>query len=76
MKHHTILNKNEKYKLIWLYSLLIAVFIMVVIGGLTRLTDSGLSMVEWRLISGFLPPLTVNEWERVFSLYKETPEYL
>lgn len=49
----------------------LAVFLMVVIGGVTRLTDSGLSMVEWRLLMGTLPPLSEQEWERVFSLYQE-----
>ena len=48
---------------------------MVIIGGITRLTDSGLSMVEWRPLMGFLPPLSAAEWERVFALYRSSPEY-
>lgn len=51
------------------------VFAMVVIGGATRLTESGLSMVEWRPLIGFLPPLGEAAWHRVFDLYRETPEY-
>jgi cytochrome c oxidase assembly protein subunit 15 len=51
------------------------VAVMVVIGGVTRLTGSGLSMVEWRPLMGTLPPLTDAEWQRVFDLYKSSPEY-
>ena len=51
------------------------VFAMVVLGGVTRLTGSGLSMAEWRPIMGTLPPLTDSEWERVFDIYKQTPEF-
>ena len=51
------------------------VFAMMVIGAITRLTESGLSMVEWRPLIGALPPLNQEEWERVFSLYQDTPEY-
>ncbi len=48
---------------------------MVVLGGFTRLTGSGLSMAEWRPIMGTLPPLTAEEWQRVFEIYKQTPEF-
>ena len=48
---------------------------MILIGGLTRLTESGLSMVDWRPILGFLPPLNQNEWIAVFENYKKTPEF-
>lgn len=51
------------------------VFAMAVIGAITRLTESGLSMVEWRPLIGTLPPLSAEEWNRVFALYQETPEY-
>ncbi len=49
---------------------------MIVIGGITRLTESGLSMVEWRPLMGALPPMTPEEWDHVFNLYKQTPEYI
>ena len=49
--------------------------IMIVVGGLTRLTDSGLSITEWQLFSGFLPPLNAADWENYFNLYKKIPEY-
>tara|TARA_B100000579_G_scaffold315392_1_gene264868 strand:- start:641 stop:1582 length:942 start_codon:yes stop_codon:yes gene_type:complete len=48
---------------------------MIVVGGLTRLTDSGLSITKWELFSGFFPPLNQNEWIAYFDLYKEIPEF-
>lgn len=51
------------------------VFAMAVIGAITRLTESGLSMVEWRPLIGALPPMSEAEWMRVFDLYKQIPEY-
>lgn len=59
----------------WLYSGLFLVVVMVVIGGITRLTGSGLSMVEWQVISGAIPPLNAQEWEKAFDAYKQFPEY-
>jgi len=52
------------------------VFIMVIVGGLTRLTGAGLSMVDWRPVTGWLPPLNQEEWQSVFALYKLSPQYL
>lgn len=60
---------------IWLFSCAFMVFAMMVIGAVTRLTESGLSMVEWRPLIGALPPMNEAEWERVFALYQQTPEY-
>lgn len=51
------------------------VFAMVVIGGITRLTESGLSITEWNPVSGAIPPLTHGDWVRAFTLYQATPEY-
>tara|TARA_B100002051_G_scaffold246481_1_gene254613 strand:- start:522 stop:1463 length:942 start_codon:yes stop_codon:yes gene_type:complete len=48
---------------------------MIIVGGLTRLTDSGLSITEWQLFSGFIPPLNASDWENYFALYKMIPEY-
>ena len=59
----------------WLFGMVGLVAIMVVIGGVTRLTGSGLSMVEWRPFIGILPPLTEVEWMRVFKLYQASPEF-
>ena len=69
-------NKVElKYVQFWLITCCIFVFIMVFIGGLTRLTDSGLSIVEWNIFSGIFPPLTNNDWVELFDKYKQFPEY-
>ena len=67
---------NQTYINTWLYTTIAMVVLMILIGGITRLTDSGLSMVEWRPIWGFLPPITDEEWKRVFSLYMSSPEYI
>ncbi len=70
------LNQNINLKLsIWLFALCLMIVAMIFIGGVTRLTGSGLSMVEWRPFLGFLPPLTETEWTRVFELYKLSPEF-
>jgi len=60
---------------LWLYSGLFLVVAMVLIGGITRLTHSGLSMVEWKLIGGAIPPLNETQWQDVFSKYQQFPEY-
>ena len=59
----------------WLLICCALVFMMVVLGGFTRLTGSGLSMAEWRPIMGAIPPLSDAEWQRVFEIYKQTPEF-
>ena len=59
----------------WLATMFWIVSIMIIVGGLTRLTDSGLSITEWELFSGFLPPLNETQWNVYFNLYKEIPEY-
>ena len=70
---------NQSYKnsiMLWLLALTVMVFLIIIIGGLTRLTDSGLSMVDWRPILGTLPPFNNNQWLDVFNDYKLTPEFL
>ena len=66
---------NQKKITLWLTSACILIFIMVIIGGITRLTRSGLSMVEWHPLSGIIPPLSNVAWEEEFSKYKQFPEY-
>ena len=61
---------------LWLLILTAMVYLIILIGGLTRLTDSGLSMVDWRPLMGIIPPIGLEEWQNVFNQYKETPEYL
>jgi cytochrome c oxidase assembly protein subunit 15 len=51
------------------------VFAMVIVGGITRLTESGLSITEWKPVSGAIPPLTHSDWVREFTLYQQTPQY-
>ena len=60
---------------LWLIFMFWIISIMIIVGGLTRLTDSGLSITEWQLFSGFFPPLNQNDWVVYFNLYKEIPEY-
>lgn len=64
------------YVIGWLRFCIILVLLMVAIGGLTRLTESGLSIVEWKLMSGILPPLTEAGWQETFTDYQSTPEFI
>ena len=68
-------NVINKYISYWLLIVFITVSIMIVVGGLTRLTDSGLSITEWQLFSGIIPPLNSNQWNDYFDLYKKIPEF-
>ena len=70
----TMKNKDI-YISYWLLLITFLVALMIFVGGLTRLTDSGLSITRWDLISGILPPLSLNDWKKSFSLYKQIPEY-
>ena len=67
---------NDRAIGLWLMVCAGMVLAMVVIGGITRLTGSGLSIVEWRPVMGFLPPLSDAAWERLYDLYRATPQYL
>ena len=60
---------------IWLIFMFWIISIMIIVGGLTRLTDSGLSITKWQLFSGVLPPLSQNDWMLYFDLYKKIPEF-
>ena len=64
-----------KYLKLWLITIFLLIILMVAVGGLTRLTDSGLSITAWELFTGILPPLNTNEWNFYFSEYKKIPEY-
>ena len=69
-------NSHINYQLkIWLLILLSLIILIILVGGLTRLTDSGLSITTWELFAGFLPPLTNDKWVDYFKLYKTIPEY-
>jgi cytochrome c oxidase assembly protein subunit 15 len=61
---------------VWLMMLFTLVVVMIIVGGLTRLTDSGLSITEWAPVSGAMPPMNVAAWEAEFEAYKQIPEYI
>jgi heme a synthase len=70
------LDDNSRRQIaVWLAICCGMIFAMVILGGMTRLTDSGLSMVEWDPIFGAVPPLNQEDWETVFAKYRESPEY-
>ena len=60
---------------LWLISMFLLVIIIIAVGGLTRLTDSGLSITEWELFKGILPPLNTEKWNYYFNEYKKIPEF-
>ena len=64
-----------KYLKLWLITLFLLIVTMVGVGGLTRLTDSGLSITAWELFTGILPPFNIDQWNDYFSEYKKIPEY-
>lgn len=69
------MEKGNKSVIIWLLSGCFLIFMMVLIGGVTRLTHSGLSMVDWNLFMGAIPPLSDIEWQETFEKYQQFPEY-
>lgn len=69
------MKKENKSVVIWLLSGCILLFIMVVVGGITRLTNSGLSMTDWHLVTDTFPPLSEEKWSQAFEEYKKFPEY-
>ena len=72
IKHDININKLF---LSWLTITIILVFFTIIIGGLTRLTNSGLSITEWELFKGILPPMTQTSWNNYFELYKKIPQF-
>ena len=67
--------KNRALVRWWLYAVLLVLFALVLVGGATRLTDSGLSITEWKPIHGVIPPLDEAEWQEEFEKYQQIPEY-
>ena len=65
----------SKYIVYWLAIMFFMVSLMIIVGGLTRLTDSGLSITQWELFSGMLPPISDSQWIKYFDMYKQIPEY-
>ena len=66
---------NDRIVSFWLFVICALIFLIVIVGGATRLTDSGLSITEWKPIMGAIPPLSEGDWRLAFEKYKEIPEY-
>ena len=69
------MNRDHKAISIWLMAGVVMVFFQIMLGGITRLTESGLSITTWDVVSGVLPPLNAAQWEESFNLYKQSPQY-
>ncbi len=65
--------KKSVYR--WLFLGLVLVYVQIILGGITRLTGSGLSITKWEIVTGTIPPITQEDWMEVFDLYKSTPQY-
>lgn len=75
MKEVVRQDRNRRAIRLWLACVLLALFGLVLVGGATRLTESGLSITEWRPIHGIIPPLNAQEWQDEFDLYKRIPQF-
>ena len=62
---------NDRPVCIWLLLIVLLMFGTIMIGGITRMTDSGLSMVDWRPLMGIIPPTNEADWNKVFEMYKQ-----
>jgi len=67
--------RNEGLVSLWLFAICAMLLVMIALGGATRLTGSGLSIMEWRPVTGIIPPLTHAQWEHEFALYRQIPQY-
>jgi cytochrome c oxidase assembly protein subunit 15 len=67
--------RDRRLVALWLFSLCAMILVMIVLGGVTRLTGSGLSIMEWAPFTGALPPMSEAEWQRLFHLYQQIPQY-
>lgn len=68
-------SQSSKAVLLWIFLLVSMIYLMVIVGGLTRLTNSGLSMVDWKPLLGVIPPIGESQWLEVFAKYQNFPEY-
>lgn len=66
---------NRRWVRYWLYAVALLILALVVVGGATRLTESGLSITEWKPVHGIVPPLSLREWQEEFELYRQIPQY-
>ena len=69
------MNHKNKSIIIWLSACILLIFAIIIVGGYTRLTHSGLSIVEWKPITGIIPPITDGNWQNEFDQYQQSPEY-
>lgn len=69
------LTRNRRLVAGWLFVMCFMILVMVVLGGVTRLSGSGLSIMEWAPVSGIIPPLSHADWEKLFALYRQIPQY-
>jgi cytochrome c oxidase assembly protein subunit 15 len=67
--------QNSRILVVWLSIVCVVIYLMIVVGGVTRLTQSGLSMVDWQPVMGIVPPITSQEWQETFTRYQQFPEY-
>lgn len=67
--------QRSKTVSLWLWLGVVMIFVQILLGGITRLTGSGLSITKWEILTGTIPPLNAAEWDKEFNLYKETPQY-
>jgi len=70
-----IKTRDQKLITTWLFMGMVMVFVQILLGGITRLTGSGLSITRWEIVTGTTPPLNALQWREAFNLYKETPQY-
>lgn len=75
MEMKTSTQKSKRWLVTWLLAGVIMVFVQIMLGGITRLTGSGLSITRWDIVTGTIPPLNAAEWDMAFDLYKKTPQY-
>lgn len=68
--------RRKKILTIWLSVVITSIIFQILLGGYVRLTDSGLSMYDWHVVKGIIPPISDSEWQETFESYKQTPEYL
>ena len=73
--YESCMNADSRNLIIWLAMVCVVIYLMIVVGGVTRLTQSGLSMVDWQPIMGVFPPSNQEEWQATFDAYKQYPEY-
>ena len=75
MSNRSPIERRQRAIRLWLYAVAALIFAMVLVGGATRLTESGLSIVEWKPVTGTLPPLGEAAWQAEFDKYKTIPQF-